>query len=79
MFTDRACRMRGAPLWFSHEITPQDCPWIFETGNQSSRAISTIEALAVLTRMHGDNRAKQRMHIQVAHPWTDNIHSSSTS
>ena len=61
--------------WFSHELTRQDWPWLYERGNRPSLVISTLEALAVLFSLKlffGDEPKKGRTKVQVVPTWTDN-------
>ena len=59
--------------WFSYELTRTDWPWIFERGDKPSLIISTLEALAVLTRLKlffGDEPKQGRTKVQVVPTWT---------
>ena len=61
--------------WYSHEITKEEWPWIFERGEKPARVISTIEALAVLMGLklfYGDEAQGAHARIQMIPSFTDN-------
>ena len=61
--------------WYSHEITKEEWPWIFERGEKPARVISTLEALAVLMGLklfYGDEAQGAHARIQMIPSFTDN-------
>ena len=61
--------------WFSHELTRESWPWVYEKSDTPSLLISTLEALAVLFSLmlfFEELPREPRTRVQVAPTWTDN-------
>ena len=58
----------AASRWFSHEITRDEWPWVFEKSSKPALVISTLEALAVLVALkvyYGEERRTVRSSIRI--------------
>ena len=66
---------RWLSQWFSHDLTREEWPWIFEKWGKSALTISTLEASVVLFRLElffGDTPGTGCTRVQVEPTWTDN-------
>ena len=64
-----------ASIWFSHEITRDEWPWVFEKSSKQALVISTLEALAVLIALkvyYGEKPRADRSSIRIVPTTTDN-------
>ena len=64
-----------ASRWFSHEITRDEWPWVFEKSSKPALVISTLEALAVLVALkvyYGEESRTDRSSIRIVPTTTDN-------
>ena len=64
-----------ASRWFSHEITRDEWPWVFEKSPKPALVISTLEALAVLVALkvyYGQELRTDRNSIRIVPTTTDN-------
>ena len=65
----------AASRWFSHEITRDEWPWLFEKSSKPALVISTLEALAVLIALKvyfGEEPKADRSSIRIVPTTTDN-------
>ena len=61
--------------WFSHAITKEEFPWVFERGGKPSLLISSLEALAIIIALKVFFPAKgtdSKKSINLVPTWTDN-------
>ena len=64
-----------ASRWFSHEITRDEWPWVFEKSSKLALIISTLEALAVLVALkvyYDEEPRTNRRSIRIVPTTTDN-------